>query len=258
MGTFDDGVAAWRDKDGLLRDQIRQELVARQLADAVEARRGPRKRLQVLDVGCGQGTQAIRLARAGHEVLGIDLSNSLLTDATETRRSEPPAVQSRVRFLEGDIAALPDAFSDRFDLVCCHGVVMYLDDLSSAVAQLAKALRDGGLLSLLTKNQANLAMRAAMTGDWRGALQGFDAGTYTNRLGIQQVRADTPDEVSTELVGAGFELLAWHGVRLFTDHHGDVEAPADIDLIIEAEQEAGRRDPYRQLAALTHSLAVLG
>ena len=47
---------------------VRQELVARQLAAHLPAARPAR----ILDVGCGQGTQLLRLAWQGHQVTGLD------------------------------------------------------------------------------------------------------------------------------------------------------------------------------------------
>jgi SAM-dependent methyltransferase len=257
VGVFDEGVAAWRDQVGSLRDHVRQELVARQLADALHHVGGTGASLRVLDVGCGQGTQAIRLGRAGHDVVGIDVAEDLLRDASSALLAEPPAVQDRVRFHVGDLEDLPGEHRGHFDVVCCHGVVMYLDSLPAAVARLAATLRLGGLVSVLSRNRAGIAMRAAMTGDWSGALEGFDARTYANRLGLAEVRADDPAEVSAALEGAGLRVVDWYGVRLFTDHWGAQEVPDDVEPIVAAEYEAGRRDPYRRLAALTHTLAVL-
>ena len=48
------------------------------------------------------------------------------------------------------------------------------------------------------------------------------------------------------------------GVRLFTDHWGDVALPPDLDELVDAEEQAGRRDPYRAVAALTHTIARAG
>jgi len=54
----------WVGHLGSVRDLVRQELVARQLAEHLpQPAAGPV--LRVLDVGCRQGTQAIRLARLG-------------------------------------------------------------------------------------------------------------------------------------------------------------------------------------------------
>ena len=213
--------------------------------------------VKVLDVGCGQGTQAVRLARAGHHVLGLDLSIELLGAAEAAAHQEPAEVKARLRFEHGDLLDLPPETRGQFDLVCCHGVVMYLPSLDGAVVALASTLRPGGLLSVLTRNRAGIAMRAAMAGDWAGAAAGFDATHYGNRLGIPNVRADEPTDVEAALAAANVDRTDWYGVRLFTDHWGDVAVPPDIDAIVAAEGEAGQRDPYRQLAALTHTLGVL-
>lgn len=133
---------------------------------------------------------------------------------------------------------------------------MYLPSLAEAVTALVSLARPGGLVSILTRNQAGIAMRAGMTGRWREALDGFDAARYTNRLGLEAVRADRPEAVSAALGAAGAEALAWYGVRLFTDHWDHGEPPADLDDLLAAEEQAGQRDPYRHLTALTHTLAA--
>jgi len=54
---------------------------------------------------------------------------------------------------------------------------------------------------------------------------------------------------------AGADVEAWYGVRLFTDHWDDVAPPDDLDRLIDVEEEAGRRDPYRRVTSLTHVVA---
>jgi SAM-dependent methyltransferase len=250
-GRFAPGVEAWRRGLGGVRNVVRQELVARQLSAHLPAGAS----LRVLDAGCGQGTQALRLARLGHEVVGVDVSEDLLADAGRAAASEPPQVRARLTFEAADVLALGQDFAGAFDLVCCHGVLMYLPSLSEAVAALVSAARPGGTLSLLTRNRAGIAMRAGMSGDWRGALDSFDADRYTNRLGLEDLRADEPSVVQRAVAGAGAHTVAWYGVRLFCDHWPASEPGGDLDLLFAAEEEAGRRDPYRSLAALTHTIA---
>jgi SAM-dependent methyltransferase len=251
--AFAPGVAAWRRHIGTVREAVRQELVGRQLAAHLPAGRS----LRVLDAGCGQGTQALALARLGHEVLGIDVSGTLLDDARQAAAAEPSEVRARVRFERGDLLALPAQLAACFDVVCCHGVVMYLPSLEEPIAALAAAARPGGLISVLTRNRASLAMRAGMCGDWQGALEAFDARRYTNRLGVEDVRADDPAEVRRALEAAGARTLAWYGVRLFSDHWPAGEPPSDLAELLDAEEQAGRRDPYRSLAAMTHTIAAV-
>jgi SAM-dependent methyltransferase len=249
---FGVGVEAWLAGLGSARDAVRQELVTRQLSSHL---RGQKQVLRVLDVGCGQGTQAIALARLGHDVVGIDLSEVLLQTAQRIAADEPSLVRQRIRFEVGDILALGDRHEQAYDLACCHGVAMYLSSLQDTIRPLANAVRRGGLVSLLTRNRAGLAMRAGMSGKWKESSEAFDARTYDNRLGIASVRADEPEEVQAAFIEAGATPIAWYGVRLFTDHWGQQPPGDDFPEILAAEEEAGRRDPFRAVAALTHTIA---
>ncbi|CAN5591691.1 methyltransferase domain-containing protein [soil metagenome] len=246
------GLSVWRRHLGTVHGAVRQELVGRQL-EAHLAADGD-KQLRVLDAGCGQGTQALRLARLGHLVLGVDLSEELLGDARRAAAAEPSEVRERLGFEHADLLALGPEFADSFDVVCCHGVLMYLASLEEAAQALIAVARPGGLVSVLTRNSASLAMRAGMSGDWQAALDSYDACRYTNRLGIDDVRADDPHEVRRALGEAGAQTLAWYGVRLFCDHWQAIEPPPDIATLLAAEEQAGRRDPYRSLAAMTHTI----
>jgi S-adenosylmethionine-dependent methyltransferase len=251
---FEAGSDRWRQGLGKVRDAVRQELITRQLARHLPEL-GTGRPPAVLDVGCGQGTQAIRLARSGYDVTAVDLSEELLALARATVEAGPDAGALRLRFERADLLDLPAAYQGRFDVVCCHGVLMYLPSLAAGLQALVHAAGPGGIISVVTRNRAAIAMRAGMSGDWRQALAGFDSKYYRNRLGIDGVRADEPEEVGRSLTGAGAERVAWYGVRLFTDHWAPVEPPRDFTDLVEAEAEAGRRDPYRSVAALTHTIA---
>ena len=249
---FETGVAAWLLGLGTVRNAVRQELVTRQLTSHLTTLS---RELRVLDAGCGQGTQAIALARLGHEVVGIDLSDGLLGAARMAAAGEADEVRKRLSFEIGDLLALGDRHRGSYDLVCCHGVAMYLPSLEVTVGALVRATREGGLISLLTRNRAGLAMRAGMTGRWAESIEAFDASTYENRLGIQSVRADEPAAVHAALLRAGAATVAWYGVRIFTDHWEQELPGSDFLEILAAEEEAGRRDPFRSVAALTHTIA---
>lgn len=60
------------------------------------------QRLRILDVGMGQGTQALRLARAGHTVTGLESDPELLRAAREALSGEPAGIRERFRLIEGD------------------------------------------------------------------------------------------------------------------------------------------------------------
>ncbi|KPI12492.1 Methyltransferase type 11 [Actinobacteria bacterium OK074] len=239
--------------------------MARQLEAQIVGHFPVGQRLRVLDVGMGQGTQALRLARAGHQVTGLEQDATMIAAAREALAAEPEGIRERVRIFEGDgretgVHFLPGSF----DVVLCHGVLMYVEEPDPLLAGLARMLAAGGLLSLLVRNGDALAMRPGLQGDWAGALGAFDTTAYTNRLGLD-VRADRLETLTATMAGIGAPLRAWYGVRVFTDtapdgvagiaQDPDAEA---LDALLAAEERAGRTDPYRRVAALLHLCGVRG
>ncbi|ANS64725.1 methyltransferase [Streptomyces lincolnensis] len=233
--------------------------MARQLDEQIIGRFPVGKRLRVLDVGMGQGTQALRLVRAGHKVTGLEQDARMVAAARETLSGEPEGIRERMRIIEGDgrdtgVHFLPGSF----DVVLCHGVLMYVEEPDPLLAGLARMLAPGGLLSLLVRNGDALAMRPGLSGDWAGALAAFDTTAYRNRLGLD-VRADRLGTLTATLAGIGAPLQAWYGVRVFTDTAPDgAEMPADAEALLAVEERAGRTDPYRGVAALLHLCGVRG
>ncbi|MGX1545205.1 methyltransferase domain-containing protein [Streptomyces adustus] len=233
--------------------------MARQLDEQIAGRFAVGQRLRVLDVGMGQGTQALRLARAGHQVTGLEQDATMVATAREALASEPEGIRDRMRIIEGDgrdtgVHFLPGSF----DLVLCHGVLMYVEEPDPMVAGLARMLAPGGLLSLLVRNADALAMRPGLSGDWAQALEAFDSTVYRNRLGLD-VRADRLATLTATLAGIGAPLHTWYGVRVFTDTAVDgAQPPDDVDTLLAAEERAGRTDPYRATAALLHLCGVRG
>lgn len=233
--------------------------MTRQLDEQIAGRFPVGQRLRVLDVGMGQGTQALRLARAGHKVTGVEQDPMMVAAARAALGAEPEGIQGRVRIVEGDgretgVHFLPGSF----DVVLCHGVLMYVEEPDALLAGLARMLAPGGLLSLLVRNADALAMRPGLAGDWAGAMAAFDSTVYRNRLGIE-ARADRLGAVSASLAGIAAPLHAWYGVRVFTDQASDEALPpeeAELAALLAAEERAGRTDPYRQVAALLHVCGV--
>ncbi|MFF3912430.1 class I SAM-dependent methyltransferase [Streptomyces sp. NPDC001852] len=233
--------------------------MARQLDEQIAGRFPVGQRLRVLDVGMGQGTQALRLARLGHQVTGVEQDATMIAAARAALAAQPEGIRERVRLVQGDgrdtgVHFLPGSF----DVVLCHGVLMYVEEPDPLVAGLARMLAPGGLLSLLVRNGDALAMRPGLAGDWAGALAAFDTTAYHNRLGLD-VRADRLAALTATLDGIAAPLHAWYGVRVFTDTAADdAELPQDLQTLLAVEERAGRTDPYRRVAALLHLCGVRG
>jgi O-methyltransferase StaMB len=101
---------------------------------------------RVLDIGCGLGGPAIRLAQAtGAEVVGISVSRKQVEKANQL--AEAAGVSGKVGFQHGDAMNLP--FDDAsFDAVWMLESVMQMPDRTAALTEAARVLRPGGRLAL--------------------------------------------------------------------------------------------------------------
>ena len=98
-------------------------------------------------------------------------------------------------------------------------------------------------------------MPAGMTGRWTECIGAFVARTYDNRLGIESVRGRRARRGRVGPRAGRVTTIACYGVRLFTDHWGHEPPGNDFPDLLAAEEEAGHRDPFRSVAALTHTIA---
>jgi SAM-dependent methyltransferase len=97
----------------------------------------PTKTGQLLDLGCGEGRVGRHMCEQGFTVYGIDGSRVLAQSATSHPEGFPTAV--------ADAAALP--FLDGcFDVVVAFMLLHDLDDLGAAASEIARVLKDGGVL----------------------------------------------------------------------------------------------------------------
>ncbi|MER6624502.1 MULTISPECIES: methyltransferase domain-containing protein [unclassified Streptomyces] len=221
--------------------------MARQLEEQIAGRFAVGRRLRVLDVGMGRGAQALRLARAGHQVTGVEQDAAMIAAAREALAGEPEGIRERMRIVEGAAGETGVHFlPGSFDVVLCHGVLMSVEEPDALLAALARMLAPGGMLSLLVRNGDAPAMRAGLCGDWAGALAAFDTESYRLK------------RLTSTLAGIGAPLHTWYGVRVFTDTAADDAVPDDLDALLALEDRAGRTDPYRGVAALLHLCGVRG
>lgn len=247
VSAFNEVEPTWAARLGTLRNVVRQHLIRAQLNEHLEGV------VSVLDVGCGQGTQALELAARGCQVTGVDPSVDLLARA----RADASRRGCSIELLQGGIDDLDELAPGRlFDLVSAHGLLMYLPDARTAVRELAARVAPRGLLSFTARNGDALAYRPGIRGEWDAALRAFDAESYTNELGARAT-AHRLDEVLGWCGELGLEVLGWYGVRVLTDGVDPEQMPNPDTLAscLEAEESAGRRDPYRRMASQIHVIA---
>jgi SAM-dependent methyltransferase len=103
---------------------------------------------RTLDLGCGEGRLSRDLKALGHEVVGVDVSPTML----EAAREADPQIETHL----ADAAALP--FSDAaFDCVIAHLSLQDVDDLAGACRETARVLEPGGRFCVAMVHPLNSA-----------------------------------------------------------------------------------------------------
>ncbi len=114
---------------------------------------GLRPGMSVLDLACGHGDLANRLAARGCDVTGLDSSAVFLDRA----RADAAAAGVSVDYVEGDMRALP--WTARFDRVVNWSTAFgYFDDTANRAVldEIGRALRPGGRLAMDLDNLTSL------------------------------------------------------------------------------------------------------
>lgn len=98
--------------------------------------------LRVLEVACGNGRLARRMARRGASVTAVDASEEMILHARQREAENPTGTEYRI----ADAARLGSLADGSFDLVVAGMALMDIADAEGALLEAGRALRDGGRL----------------------------------------------------------------------------------------------------------------
>jgi trans-aconitate methyltransferase len=101
---------------------------------------------RILDLGCGPGQLTAQIARAGAEVVGLDVSPEMIGQA---RQNFP-----KLKFVLQNAASMK--FEDEFDAVFSNAALHWMLDASGVLRAVVKALREGGRFVLEMGGRGNV------------------------------------------------------------------------------------------------------
>jgi S-adenosylmethionine-dependent methyltransferase len=215
--------------------------------------------LRALDVGCGTGATAVRLARLGIHVTLLDSSQEMLSIAQGA--AQEAAVAEDIALKLGDAHQLEKLLpTESFDIILCHNILEYVDDPTTVLRGAARALRDSSaILSVLVRNRAGEVFKAALkAGNLADAQNNLTAEWGQESLYGGRVRLFTPVGLQDMLKAASLALIAERGVRVLADYLPPRISPtAEYAGILELERKLGSRPEYAAVARYTQCFARL-
>ncbi|MBI3609869.1 MAG: class I SAM-dependent methyltransferase [Nitrospirae bacterium] len=160
----------------------------------------------ILDVGCGNAAQTVRLARHGDEVIGVDIAEDLLAVARERCRDF-----AHVRFMKEDARNLP--FPDRtFDCILSYGDVLshITDGYEQALFEISRVSKPGALISFEVDNKWNAGLLYKPRELW-DVIRTRGMGHATREWEGMRFKTFTHRELAGLLKRHGLEITQYHG-----------------------------------------------
>ena len=174
--------------------------------------------LRALDFGCATGSISMGLARAvaPGEFHGVDPIASHVEWARSVAASQ--GQDNAVFHVIDDLARVPFP-DDFFDAVNCHDILMYIPDTPSALADLKRVLKPGGIIGcreIIYDSSFTFPDLGTMKTAW---------GVFTDLIAFDDGHPQMGKELKERLLAAGFEnVQARASFETFS-------APADVTFI---------------------------
>ncbi|HEY2963448.1 MAG TPA: class I SAM-dependent methyltransferase [Pyrinomonadaceae bacterium] len=158
------------------------------------------KDLDVLEIGCGLGTDGAQFAQAGARYTGIDLTDAAVDLAR--LRFELFNLPGSFRVADAERLDFPD---NSFDLVYSHGVLHHTPDTQAAVREIHRVLRPGGRAVVMLYHRDSYNYRINIS--------------VLRRAGVHLLRWNAGVKLVHTLTGESEESLREHAQQLRSDLH---------------------------------------
>lgn len=156
--------------------------------------------VKILDLGCGAGFLTHEMAKLGHDVVGIDLSEESLRMAQKLDET------GRVKYVQGDATVTP--FPEGcFDVVCAMDLLEHVENPEAIVREASRLLRPGGLFFFHTFNRTVLSWLLVIKGvEW--GIKNTPPDMHVLRLFIK------PQELEAMCKGVNLQVQEMRGLNV--------------------------------------------
>jgi len=228
------------------------------LAAANLKRHIPGTNLSILDAGGGNGLEAVDLASRGHKVVLLDYSAEMLAEARTNAQNS--RLTEAIQFAQGDVASIPRLFPKaEFDVVLCHNVLQYVDNLDPALQALSHAVKPQGFISIICINRYSESYRLALQElNLSAAYAALDANVIVSKVFDAPMHVYAAEDLRAPLEKAGCSIAGQYGIRCVNDYIRDNEIKNDPVFFAEMEKlEYAMSDkfPYYLVARSFHIVA---
>ena len=110
-----------------------------------------KKKMKVIDIGCGTGDNIIEIAKLGHSVVGIDSSKKMLNLAKRKIMKLKPNIRKNIHLVNESI--MNYKVENHYDICICMGVIGYMDSEEKFLKQINKFLKKNGQLIISCRNR---------------------------------------------------------------------------------------------------------
>jgi SAM-dependent methyltransferase len=187
--------------------------------DFIEDSLGVAKGGAVLDLACGTGRHAIELSRRGYQVVGYDLSLSMLARAADEAQDR----DQKLNFVHGDMREM--TFDETFDGVYCWNTSFgfFEEEKNAAViSKVHKSLRSGGQFLLDVINRDYCAQQSPslvwFEGDACICMDEMQVDFITSRMKVK--RTMMFDDGRTREIDYQIRIYSLHELGKMLHDHG--------------------------------------
>jgi len=207
MEEFSQVLDKWQDENTMPWGKLRYHSTWKNIAKHIDGHP-----LRILDIGGGDGMDAIHYASLGHSVTLSDCSSKMLREAKKAAAQQ--GVTERLRFIQTGPESVPDLIHEKpFDLILCHMMIEFVPNVQSLFRNACKLLSANGLFSVLDTNRySDVYMQAFQVKNLSGAYNAVEKREYFHPWVNRLTPRFSADEIIEQFNQHGCSLVGHYGV----------------------------------------------